>query len=105
MKPDGQVHVPEAEQTPEPEHGGEHEADSMSRSEREPAVPEGSCETSGTESQRIMRLFEDPEDTAAQTFEESASELAESGVPDELLPTGVVGRLENPAWPEYSDSE
>jgi hypothetical protein len=42
LKPEGQVHEPEAEQTPDPEQGGEHAADCMSTREREATEPDGS---------------------------------------------------------------
>ena len=98
VKPGAQEHVPEAEHTPAPAHGGEQARDSISRRESEPV--EGSCVMSGTESQRMTRLF-DPELTAAQTFDDRASELADKGV--EEFETGVVGSDVNAAWPEYRD--
>lgn len=42
VNPVGQVHTPEAEQTPEPAHGGEHAEDCISRRLRPLAAPEGS---------------------------------------------------------------
>lgn len=42
VKPGGQVQVPEAEHTPAPAQGGEHEEDWMSTSAREPDEPLGS---------------------------------------------------------------
>lgn len=42
LKPEGQMHEPEAEQTPDPAQGGEHAADWMSTKEIEPAEPDGS---------------------------------------------------------------
>jgi hypothetical protein len=41
LKPVGQVHEPAAEQTPDPEQGGEHAADCMSTRERDAEEPEG----------------------------------------------------------------
>jgi hypothetical protein len=61
------------------------------------AIP-GSWETSGTESQRIMR-FEPPLVTATQMLEDSASAPAESGA-DELFDTVLLGRAANWACPE-----
>jgi hypothetical protein len=84
-----------------PEHGGEHEADSRSRSESEEPVPEGSWATSGIESQRMTRSFDEEEvDTATQTFEANARDPAESGVEDDELPAGELGSPEKEADPE-----
>src|SRR5882762_9940243 len=58
LKPVGQVHVPEAEQTPDPAQGGEHDVDCISTSERDPEEVDGNCPMSGTESQKMIRLFE-----------------------------------------------
>jgi len=88
LKPVGQTHCPEAEQTPELEQGGEHELDCMSRSESEGAP--GSWPTSGTESQRTMRLLE-PVDTETHTFDERASALAGRGTALDEFEAGVLG--------------
>ena len=63
---------------PAPEHGGEHADDCISRMERLLRdEPDGSCETSGMEFQRIRRSLEvGPDETAAHTLEESMSEPA-----------------------------
>ena len=99
MKPVGQLHVPEEVQTPEPAHGGEQAEDWMSSKERDVDVPAGSCDTSGTESQRTTRLVDDDpvELTAAQTLLERAKELAVSGV--DVLAAGDAASGEKPAWP------
>jgi hypothetical protein len=80
--------VPEAEQTPELEHGGEHALDWISTSVRPEALA-GSWVISGTESHMMSRLFEGPEVVATQTFEDSASERP---VSEEELKLGVEGR-------------
>lgn len=99
MNPGGQVHVPEALHTPEPAHGGEQADDWRSRSESEvELVPSGNCLMSGTESHNTTRSVEDPALTAAQTFVDSDSALAERGV--EELTSGVEGSWLNPAEPE-----
>jgi len=77
VKPGAQLQVPDGEQTPDLEQGGEHVADSISRREKEPELPEGSCVISGTESQRINRSLE-PVLTAIQTLDEIARDPAES---------------------------
>lgn len=97
LNPVGQIHVPDAEHTLEPEQGGEHAEDSMSTSEREPAELVGNCVKSGTESQRITRLLSGPAFTATQTFEAMARESAVMGT--DVLDMGVVGRAENEPWP------
>lgn len=66
--------------------------------EREKEATPGSWETSGTESQRIMR-FVPPVVTAIQMLEDIASEPAERGT-DELPDTGVLGRAANWDCPE-----
>jgi hypothetical protein len=96
VNPGAQAHEPDAEQTPEPAHGGEHVEDSMSRRESEPALVEGSCEMSGTESQRMTRLL-DPALTAAQTLEEMAREPADKGC--EAFVAGVAGSGAKAACP------
>jgi hypothetical protein len=88
----GHVHEPEAEQTPDPAQGGEHAADCISTSDKEVADPDGSWPTSGTESQKITRLFE-LELTASQTLDERDSEPAANGV--DVFPIGDVGSGEN----------
>ena len=97
MNPVAQTHVPEAEHTPAPAHGGEHADDWMSRSSEMEDALDGSCDTSGTLSQNITRLFEEPEENAAQTLDERAREPAETLV----LLSGVAGSCVNWAWPEY----
>ena len=62
-------------------------------------APEGSCETSGTLSQKITRSLEEPDEMAAQTLEESANEPGAILV----LFRGVLGSCENCAWPAYLD--
>ncbi|KAF7975000.1 hypothetical protein HWV62_10605 [Athelia sp. TMB] len=74
LKPVGHTHVPVAEQTPDPEQGGEHAEDSISTSARDPDEEAGSCVKSGTESQRITRLFALPAVTATQTLWEIDNE-------------------------------
>jgi len=96
LKPGGQVHWPDAEQTPAPEHGGEQALDSMAERDNED-IP-GSWDTSGIESHKIMRLL--PVVTAIQRLEDMAIEPAEKGV-GELFDAGEVGRAENCACPEY----
>lgn len=66
MKPVGQVHVPLAVQIPAPAHDGEQAVDWMSNRARSPVF--GSCETSGTASQKTTRVS--PNVIAAQTLEE-----------------------------------
>lgn len=99
LKPVGQTHVPDAEHTPEPAHGGEHADDWMSSNWEMEDAPEGSCETSGTLSQKMILSFEEPEDIAAQTLDDNASDPAEILV----LFNGVLGSCENCAWPENLD--
>lgn len=73
--------MPEAEHTPAPAQGGEHAEDWMSRRDKVLlAVPEGSWERSGAESQMMTRLLDPPNDTAAQTFEAIARPPAETCV-------------------------
>lgn len=98
VKPVGHVQVPVAEQTPLPEHGGEHADDCRSSSPSEPEAPEGSCDMSGTESQKIRRLL--PAVSATQTSDAIAMELADRGVEEDELPSGVEGRLAKEAFPE-----
>lgn len=101
VKPGAHVHVPEELQIPAPAHGGEHAEDWMSTRENEPELEDGSCLTSGIESQRIMRLLPFPVLTDTQTLDERAIEPALRGV--ELLEPGEDDRAENDAWPEYSE--
>jgi hypothetical protein len=99
LKPVGHVHWPDAEQTPEPEHGGEQALDSIA--ERDIEDMPGSWETSGAESQRTMRLDDPlPVVTAIQTLEDMAIAPAENGV--ELPDGGDVGRAANCGCPAYS---
>jgi len=97
VNPGAQLHVPDEEQTPELAQGGEHAEDSMSRSERDPELVEGSCVTSGTEFHSTTRLL-DPAFTATQTFEERASEPADNGV--EVFEAGEEGSCAKEAFPE-----
>ena len=99
LKPVGQTHVPDAEHTPEPAHGGEHADDWMSSSWEMEDAPEGSCDTSGTLSQKMTRSLDDPDESATQTLDERAREPAEILV----LFNGVLGSWVNCAWPEYLD--
>jgi hypothetical protein len=100
VKPGGQLHVAEAEQTVELEHGGEQPDDWISTRARGRDIAGGSWETSGTESQNIKR--DEPEVKTAQTLLESAKELAGRGM-EELI--GEEGRFENAACPAKSASE
>lgn len=71
--------------------------------ERDKEDMPGSCDTSGTESQRMMRLDDAlPVVTATQIFEEMAIAPADIGV-DELLDEGEVGSATNCGCPAYSD--
>jgi hypothetical protein len=96
LKPVGQVHVPEAEQTPDPAQGGEHDVDCISTSERDPEEVDGNCPMSGTESQKMIRLFEF-EVIASHTLEERDIEPADNGV--DVFPIGVEGRAANDPLP------
>ena len=58
---------------------------------------EGSCDTSGTLSQKMTRSLDDPDESATQTLDESAREPAEILV----LFSGLLGSWVNCAWPEY----
>lgn len=69
------MQVPEAEQTPFPEQGGEHAVDCKFRSESEPEADCGSWLASGIEFHRITRVLL-PAVTSAQAFPESAIEDA-----------------------------
>lgn len=64
------------EQVPADEQGGEQLDDWISSKVSGDWAPEGSWATSGTEFQRITRLLDD--DTATQTFADSAIDLADS---------------------------
>lgn len=99
VNPGGQVHVPAAEQTPLPEHGGEQLEDWTSTSASAPDALVGSCATSGTELQSTTRVFALPAVSANQTLEETTSEPAEMGMAVDELATGAVGRLLNADWP------
>ena len=78
VKPLWQTHFPDEEQTPPDEQGVEHAVDCMSTSVSElPNVPDGSCDTSGTESHRMMRSLDELA-TDIQTSDASAREPAES---------------------------
>ena len=57
----------------------------------------GSCETSGTLSQKITRSLDDPVEIAAHTLEENAREPADS----EVLFSRVLGSWTKLASPEY----
>lgn len=79
VKPLWQTHLPDEEQMPPEEHGDEHEVDCMSNSVSElPKLLEGSCETSGTEFHRTMRLLDDEPATDIQMLDARAREPAES---------------------------
>jgi hypothetical protein len=96
VKPGGQLHFPEVEQTAEPEHAGEQAYDWISTRARDWDAADGSWETSGTACQNIILLLFEPEVRAIQTFLESAKELAGSG--REVF-MWVEGRGENDACP------
>lgn len=96
LNPVGHVHVPWAEQTPEPAQGGEQADDCISKRAREFEDPEGSWATSGIESQSTIRF--EPELTATQTLLEIERDPAERGV--EEFEEGDVGSWENDPWPE-----
>ncbi|KAF7972992.1 hypothetical protein HWV62_16482 [Athelia sp. TMB] len=97
LKPVGHAHVPVAEQTPDPEQGGEHAEDSISTSARDPDEEAGSCVKSGTESQRITRLFALPAVTATQTLWEIDNESEVMGT--DVFTMGDVGSAENDPCP------
>jgi hypothetical protein len=94
VKPRGHSHFLEAEQTVELEHGGEQADDWISTRAMGRIIDGGSWETSGTESQNIMR--DEPEVKAAQTLLASAKELAGRGM-EELI--GMEGKFENAGCP------
>ena len=97
VNPGAQLHVPEAEQTPEPAHGGEHADDSRSRSESAPELVVGSWVRSGIESQRMTRLL-GPAFTAAHTLDDRAREPADNGW--DAFTGGVEGSEAKAACPE-----
>lgn len=104
VKPGGQIQVPEAEQTPAVEQGGEQAADCKSRRVSEPEDRgEGSWEMSGMVSQTITRSFCEPDDIAAHVLEEMESESASKGT--DALETLDVGSAIKDASPAKSDSE
>lgn len=103
MNPGRQAHVPPDEQMPEALHGGEHAIEKRLLSERLPEARMGSWEMSGTESQKTMREFEEPEVTEATRLLEIAMDSAVSG--RDALTMGISGREEKPARPEYRGSE
>lgn len=100
VKPWGQEHVPDAEQIPAPEHGGEHADDWMSRREMLLSeVSDGSCDKSGIGSQRMRRSVEpDPEATAAHTLDDNMTDPA--AVELESLEALLVGSAVKVAAPE-----
>lgn len=99
VKPLWQTHLPVEEHMPPDEHGDEHAVDCMSKSVSElPKLLEGSCETSGTESHRMMRLLDDEPDTDIQMSDARAMEPAESCLV-EFVDT-LVGRALNVLSPE-----
>ena len=69
----------------------------MSSKAEGPDALEGSCETSGTLSQKITRSLDDPVDIAAHTLDESAREPADS----EVLFNRELGSWTKLASPEY----
>jgi hypothetical protein len=97
LNPVGQVHDPEAEQTPDPEHGGEQAVDCMPTRDREPADPDGSWLKSGMESQRMTRLLEFKL-TASHILEARNIDSADNGV--DTFPIEDVGRGVNKPGPE-----
>ena len=88
---EGQTHWPVAEQIPAPEHDGEQLVDWISK--RVSADEREIWDTSGTESQRIVRPSLLVEETATQTLSDSAIDLAPIG--REMLLTADVGSPEN----------
>lgn len=100
VNPVEQEHVPAAEQIPAPAQGGEQAADWTSRTESS-LESEETCEMSGIESQRMTRLLDEPEETAAHMLDESATAPAEIVVSAlELLAVELVGSEVKEAWPE-----
>ena len=96
-KPRGHSHIEEALQTVEPAHGGEQVDNWISTRARGRDIDDGSWDTSGTESQNIMREEPEPEVRATQILLESAIELAGRGM-EELI--GTEGRFEKAGCPE-----
>lgn len=97
--PGAHLHVPDAEQTPDAAHGGEHAVDWMSTRDSEVGRrPTGSSSILGIESQRTRRSFGNPSVTVIHMFAERLSDLAASGV-DEFT-VALAGRAENPDCPE-----
>lgn len=94
MNPCGQTQTPCGEQAAELEQAGEHAADSRSSNVKDDGE-EGSCVTSGTESQRMTRPLLEPKETAAHVLDDKASERAVRGV--EVLTEGLEGKLEKAA--------
>lgn len=80
---------------PAPEHDGEQLVDWMSRRVREDE--RDIWDTSGTDSQRIVRPSLLLDETATQTLSDKVIDLAPIG--REMLLTGVVGSPENASWP------
>ncbi|EED78376.1 predicted protein [Postia placenta Mad-698-R] len=102
VKPVGQTHLPAVEHTPAPAHGGEHAEDCISSSARGLfSVLDGSCDTSGTESQKMTRSFEEEPANDAHMLDARAKEPAELCVCLELFAEEpLVGNAVKVAWPE-----
>ncbi|KAF8824038.1 hypothetical protein HHX47_DHR9000290 [Lentinula edodes] len=100
VKPAAHEQVPDDVQIPLLEQAGSQAEDCMSTRDSEPDT--ASWEKSGTESQKTTRFVE-PTLMAAQILDERASDCALREV--EELPTGEVGRDENPAEPPYKELE
>ena len=87
---------------PEEAQGGEHTVDCMQTTDKElDGLSRGSWETSGTESQMMVRLVllgEDLDCTAIQTLDERANDSALRGVG--MLVGGVEGRDAKTDLPE-----
>ncbi|PSR73303.1 hypothetical protein PHLCEN_2v10831 [Hermanssonia centrifuga] len=98
LNPGGHEHVPDAEQIPAPAHGGEHADDCISRIEILLSdEPEGNCDKSGIESQRIRRSVEDgPDATAAHMLSETINDPADVEV--ESLEALFVGSALSPGY-------
>lgn len=102
VKPVGQTHLPAVEHTPAPAHGGEHAEDCISSSARGLfSVLDGSCDTSGTESQKMTRSLEEEPANDAHMLDARAKEPAELCVCLELFAeVPLVGNAVKVAWPE-----
>lgn len=98
-KPGAHLQVPDAKQTPDAVHGGEHAVDWMSTRDIEAGRrPTGNSSTLGTESHRTRRSFGKPFVVAIHTFGERLRDFAASGV--EEFTVKLAGRAEKPDCPE-----